>query len=143
MGDTVACKSCWGSHNRNFYLLVTPGLLSRHVLIGRASLSSRSLQAAWPSKMDADAAVSWSSLVKLSKKLGIVFLLEYNLFPELCLAYIDFYLYRIIANVSHGCHMKRQGQLPSCHICSDIKNSGAAHVPRECEKIYYSYNEIF
>lgn len=93
VGETVACKSCWGSHNRNFHLLVTPGLLSRHALIGRASLSSRSLQAAWPHKMDADAAVSWSSLVKLSKKLGIVFLLEYNLCPELCLAYIDFYLY--------------------------------------------------
>ena len=37
-----------------------------HVLKGEASVSSRPQQATWPHKMDAEAAILWSSLAKLS-----------------------------------------------------------------------------
>lgn len=36
-------------------------------LHGRASVGLRSLQPAWPNKMDAEAMIPWSSLAKLSR----------------------------------------------------------------------------
>ena len=42
-----------------------------HALSGGASVTSRPLQAAWPQKMDAEAATLWRSLGKLPQTLRI------------------------------------------------------------------------
>lgn len=57
--ESVSHQGCWGSHIRNLVLLW--GLLSRACAFMRASVSLRSLQAAWPQKMDAEAVIPWSS----------------------------------------------------------------------------------
>lgn len=45
--------------------------------MGGASFSLRPLQAAWSHKMDAKAPILWSSLAKLSTKIGTLFIWIY------------------------------------------------------------------
>lgn len=66
--DATDQKGCWGSHFRNFHMLVTlrVSIYGMHLHEG-ASVSLRPPKAAWPNKMIAGAAIPWSSLVKINK----------------------------------------------------------------------------
>lgn len=62
-------KGCWGSHVRDFHLLVTLWAIIQGMHLHGASVSIlRSLQATWTNKMDVKVAIPWNSLVKFLTK---------------------------------------------------------------------------
>lgn len=64
-GETVDLRDCWGAISGTYIYLLHLVLLSRPAR-GRADVSSRPLQAAWPYKVAAEVAILQSSFAETS-----------------------------------------------------------------------------